>query len=152
MCPAISSVSRTSFLFQTHLKAKEKRVNSGWMSKSAINGSAWAEMSEAQKIEAVRERRATLKEAVEGLLDGPDKLRKACAEFLTHTDACFKELPDEIETDHSHFGAQSREPQEEAGQVPEESTPSLTQEELMNGGRKRRLGLPKGYVPRLYRH
>jgi hypothetical protein len=55
------------------------------MSKSAINGSAWAEMSEAQKIEVVREGRATLKEAVEGLLDGPEKLRKAGAEFLaTH--------------------------------------------------------------------
>jgi hypothetical protein len=29
-------------------------------------------MSEAQKIEVVGEGRATLKEAVEGLLDGPD--------------------------------------------------------------------------------
>ena len=122
------------------------------MSQLAINGSAWAEMSEAQKIEAVREGRATLKEAVEGLLDGPDKLRKACTEFLTHTDASFKKLPNKIETDNPRFNAQSREHEEETGPAPEESTPSLTQEELMNGARKRRLGLPKGYVPRLHRH
>ena len=122
------------------------------MSKSAINGSLWAEMSEVQKIEAVRESRATLKEAVEGLLDGNDELRKACTEFLARADACFKELPDEIETDHAQSAGQSRDPEEEAGQTPEESTPNLTPEELMNGGRKRRLGLPKGYVPRLYRH
>jgi hypothetical protein len=122
------------------------------MSKSAINGSAWAEMSEAQKIEAVREGRATLKEAVEGLLDGPDKLRKACAEFLARTDACFKELPDEIETDHTRSAAQSRDPEEETGQMAEETNSNLTQDELMNGARKRRLGLPKGYVPPAYRH
>ena len=117
------------------------------MSKSAISGFVWAEMSEAQRIEAVLEGRATLKEAVEGLLDGNDKLRKACTEFLARTDACFKELPD-----HSQSVGQSQEPKEDAGQTPAESTPNLTQEELMNGGRKRRLGLPKGYVPRLHRH
>jgi len=41
------------------------------MSKSAISGSVWAEMSEAQRIESVREGCATLKQMVEGLLDGP---------------------------------------------------------------------------------
>ena len=121
------------------------------MSKSAVNGSLWAEMSEAQKIEVVREGRATLKEAVEGLLDGNDELRKACAYFLARPDACFMEFRDEIETDHTQSAGPSLEPEEDAGQTPEESTPNLTQEELLNGNRKRRLGLPKGYVPRLYR-
>jgi hypothetical protein len=122
------------------------------MSKSAISGSAWAEMSEAQKIDAVCEGRATLKESVEGLLDGSDKLRRACAEFLAQTDSCFKELPDEIETDLSQAAVKSRGPAEETGQMAEETNSNLTQDELMNGARKRRLGLPKGYVPPAYRH
>jgi len=42
-------------------------------------------MSEAQRIETVREGRATLREMVEGLLDGPDQLREAVQEvFVSH--------------------------------------------------------------------
>jgi hypothetical protein len=73
-------------------------------------------------------------------------------EFLARTDDCFKELPDEIETDHSRSAAQSRDPEEETGQMAEETNSNLTQDELMNGVRKRRLGLPKGDVPPAYRH
>src|SRR3990172_757406 len=63
------------------------------MSKSAIDEASWAELSPAQKADAVREGRATLKQMTAGLLDGPDILRNACCEFLLHTDASFEDLP-----------------------------------------------------------
>jgi hypothetical protein len=55
-----------------------------------------AEMSEAQRIESVREGRATLKEMVEGLLDDPDKLREVCRKLLVRTDVCVKEASELI--------------------------------------------------------
>jgi len=63
------------------------------MSKSAIDEASWAELTPAQKADAVREGRATLKQMTAGLLDGPDILRNACCEFLLHTDASFEDLP-----------------------------------------------------------
>ena len=122
------------------------------MSKSAISGAVWAEMSEAQRIESVRDRRATLKEMVEGLLDGPDKLRKACREFLAHTDVCLEEIQFETETDPRQPEQPGRNPKEEAGRSKEESISDRPQGVLMDGARKRRMGLPEGYVPRPHRH
>ena len=122
------------------------------MSKSAINGSAWAEMSEAQKIEAVREGRATLKQMVEGLLDGPNKLREACRKFLAHTDVCLERVQVETEIDPGQPEQPGRNPDEEAGPSKEESIPDDPHGVLADGARKRRQGLPEGYVPRLYRH
>lgn len=112
----------------------------------------WAEMSEAQRIESVREGRATLKEMVEGLLDGPDKLREACRQFLIRTDVCLRELQVESGTDHGQPEQPGRNPEEEAGQSKEESIPDDTHGVLVDGARKRRLGLPEGYVPRPHRH
>lgn len=63
------------------------------MSKSAIDEASWTELTPAQKADAVREGRATLKQMTAGLLDGPDVLRNACCEFLLHTDASFEDLP-----------------------------------------------------------
>ena len=120
------------------------------MSKSAISGSVWAEMSEAQRIESVREGRATLKQMVEGLLDGPDKLREACRKFLAHTDVCLERIQAGI--DPGQPEQPGRNSDEEAGRSKEESIPDDTHGVLMDGARKRRLGLPEGYVPRLHRH
>src|SRR5947209_10030208 len=91
------------------------------MSKSAISGSAWAEMSEGQKIEAVREGRATLKEMVEGLLDGPEKLRKTCREFLAHTDVWLEEIQFETETDPERLEQPESNSKDESDQSKEES-------------------------------
>jgi hypothetical protein len=115
------------------------------MSKLATSDSLWAEMSEAQRIETVREGRATLKEMVEGLLDGSDKLREACREFLARTDASFKEL--QIETDEE----QQLEPDVQAERAEEETISDYTHAAMMDPARKRRQGLPKGYVPKVYR-
>src|SRR2546430_4364516 len=62
------------------------------MPKPAINDSLWAEMTAAQKSEAVRAGNATLRQMAEGLLDGPDELAQACSEFLTSLGASLSEL------------------------------------------------------------
>ena len=51
-------------------------------------------MTAAQQSEAVRADRATLRQMVEGLLNGPDELGRACKQVLTRTDASLKELTD----------------------------------------------------------
>ena len=106
------------------------------MSKPAVSVSGWADLSEAQRIECVRAGEATLKEMVEGLLDGSETLRQVCKRFLLNTDVCLRqptatvELKDETHDNNS-----------------DESTSGL-----LEGARKRRQGLPEGYVPRVHRH
>jgi len=122
------------------------------MSKAAISGFVWAEMSEAQKIEAVCEGRATLKEMVEGLLDGPEKLHEACRQFLAHADVCLEQIKLEPETNSEPAEPSERNPDQEDGGTKEDSVVDDAQGVLMDGARKRRLGLPEGYVPKLHRH
>lgn len=121
------------------------------MSKSAINGYPWAEMSEAQKIESVFTGRATLKQMVEGLLDGSDKLREACRISLSHSDVCLKpgRLVDTIDSEQHELSEPN--PNQE-GETSEESMTVAAHGMVMEGARKRRQGLPEGYVPRLYKH
>lgn len=120
------------------------------MSKSAIGTGLWDEMSEAQKIEAVTTGRATLKEMVEGLLDGPSPLREACRSFLANSDVCLERIqqPEKDSLEHS-------EPTELLTELDDERS----EEELATAvhsaaidARKRRQGLPEGYVPRLHKH
>ena len=121
------------------------------MSKSAIAGSVWAEMSEAQKIESVSAGRATLREMVAGLLDGSDKLRAACRDFLANSDVCLEQIriEDASESEVTTSPGPNLEP-ESGGS--EESLPDETNAALMEGARKRRQGLPEGYVPRQHKH
>ncbi len=56
------------------------------MSESVIGDQVWAEMAEAQKIDAVVRGQATLKQMSEGLLDGSEELRRVCRDALAHTD------------------------------------------------------------------
>jgi len=108
-------------------------------------------MSEAQKIEAVSTGRATLKEMVEGLLDGQFQLREACRNFLAKSDGCLEQIqradkhnlaqsqPSELHSDHDD------ERSEEEGATAAHSA-------AIESARKRRQGLPEGYVPRLHKH
>lgn len=122
------------------------------MSKAAISGIVWAEMSEVQKIEAVCEGRATLKEMVEGLLDGPDKLREACRKFLAHADVCLEQIKLEPETSSEPAEPPERNPDQEDECAKEDSVGDDAQGMLMDGARKRGPGLPEGYVPKPHRH
>jgi len=121
------------------------------MSKSASGGSVWAEMSEAQKIETVSAGRATLKEMVAGLLDGSDKLRAACRGFLANSDVCLEQIRIEDASEPEATTATGPSLEQESGGS-EESLPAETNGALMEGARKRRQGLPEGYVPRHHKH
>lgn len=122
------------------------------MSNSAIGASSWAEMSEAQKIEAVSTGRATLKEMVEGLLDGPAQLRETCQNFLANSDVCLERIqranninceqsePSELDSDHDDQRSEA------------EKFATAAHGAAIENARKRRQGLPEGYVPRLHKH
>src|SRR5262245_44293567 len=75
------------------LKPQQKSVHScPIVPRPAINDLLWAEMTPAQRSEAVRSGYATLRQMVEGLLDGSDELQLVCREFLARTDASLNEL------------------------------------------------------------
>lgn len=121
------------------------------MSKAAISGCVWAEMSEAQKIDSVCTGRATLKQMVEGLLDGSAKLREVCRVSLANSDVCV-EPTQFADTINSGRHEPSESNQHEETETSEESMAVAAHGVVMDGARKRRQGLPEGYVPRLYKH
>jgi hypothetical protein len=100
------------------------------MSESAVRSSEWAELSEPERIQLVRAGQATLKQMVQGLLDGPDDLKCACSTFLMEADATLErravDSPNNVDGDRK-----------------------LAIE--MDGNRKRRQGLPEGYARRCNR-
>ncbi len=118
------------------------------MSKSIIGEQLWAEMTEVQKVEAVRRGSATLKHLTEGLLDGSDELRNACRECLAHIDPSLEDI---------YLDAA-------AGKVPFEKinpgfdkvikkrSSSKKKKKIFNRrDPKSRFGLPDGFKPRLQR-
>jgi|SRR6266480_892106 len=121
------------------------------MSKPAIGASVWAEMSEAQKIESVSAGRATLKEMVAGLLDGSDKLRAACRDFLANSDVCLEQIRIADASESEPTASPGPNLEQESARS-EESLPDETSGALIEGARKRRQGLPEGYVPRQHKH
>jgi hypothetical protein len=114
------------------------------MSKSVIGDHLWAEMAEGQKIEAVQRGHATLKQLSEGLLDGSERLRDSCREFLAETDPSFGNLP----VDHEQDGSASQ--IVDTGDSPRRLTKGLSR--VSGQIAKPRLGLPEGFVPRLQRY
>ncbi len=118
------------------------------MSKSIIGDEVWAEMTEGQKVEAVFAGHATLKQMSEGLLDGSEKLRNACREFLADTGPSFENLPVNPE--------QQSNPDETntVSQTADFHEPPLTRARTRHPAQtlKQRFGLPEGFVPRLQRY
>jgi hypothetical protein len=121
------------------------------MSKSAIGTGLWDEMSEAQKIEAVTTGTATLKEMVEGLLDGPSPLREACRSVLANSDVCLERIqqPEQDSLEHSEPTEPLPELDDERS---EEEIATTVHSAAIENARKRRQGLPEGYVPRQHKH
>jgi hypothetical protein len=110
-----------------------------------INGDeSWNRMTEAEKTEVVRGGRATLRQLTQGLLDGPEKLRDACRDYLVHTGTALAELP----LEGSPIDPRRRVP------IPNNPTPQLprTKSRTSHGNTKQRFGLPNGFAPRLQRH
>jgi hypothetical protein len=116
------------------------------MSRSSSGNELWAEMTEAQKLETVRNGEATLKELAAGLLDGSEELRQACGESLAHTDASLARLyiPGEV------FSA--AEPIPEPNDDPPKPLQASNKTAHETKSRHRKGGLPDGFVPRLQRY
>jgi hypothetical protein len=127
------------------LKEREKGVHFGLrMPRSAVNDSLWATMTSAQKSEAVSAGRATLRQMVAGLLDGPDDLSRSCREFLTRMDASLKELTAIDQVEQQELSETTESESLEVPIISGEGKHATTP-------KRRRLGLPRGYSPRLHR-
>jgi hypothetical protein len=129
------------------------------MSKRIIGDQLWAEMTEGQKVDAVFKGHATLKQMSEGLLDGSEKLRNACQEFLSHTSPSFENLPVAPEQQESSTistaGVRKRVLRRKT-RGPRAGSPRgvvVNRSRNRNSGPpgKQRFGLPEGFVPRLQR-
>ncbi|HEV2883855.1 MAG TPA: hypothetical protein VGW36_03300 [Pyrinomonadaceae bacterium] len=113
------------------------------MSKAIIGDQLWAEMTDAEKLQAVGKGHATLKQMSEGLLDGPEELRRACEERLAHTDPSFDNLPVTTETKVVKLSGRKK-------HSPKRRSVKAGQRQMAHAV-KQRFGLPKDFVPRLQR-
>ena len=113
------------------------------MSKAIVPDQLWAEMTDEQKIDAVVTGRATLKQMSQGLLDGSEKLRRACQESLA-------QLPPSLE----NLAVETPQDLERAIANTERLALSLPHSQKRSKKlvvRKPRFGLPDNFVPRLQR-
>ncbi len=119
------------------------------MSSGSIGDHLWAEMTEGEKVDAVYQGQATLKQVSEGLLDGSDDLRSACTEFLVHTNPSFENLV--VEDNQLNGLADALTP---AAPQRTSKTRRLTKRnaQTATAPAKQRFGLPQGFVPRLHRY
>jgi hypothetical protein len=120
------------------------------MSEQLIGDDLWAEMTDGQKLEAVSNGRASLKQIAAGLLDGSEALRHACRRFLSHTNAALENVSTAAEEERLNELAESlteaaRKQKAhvlQENQLSKRAAPHLA---------KQRFGLPEGFVPRLQR-
>lgn len=119
------------------------------MSNGSIGDQLWAEMTDGQKVDAVYQGHATLKQMSEGLLDGSDDLRNACREFLAHTDPSFENLVVDDGQLESLADALALAAQK-LGSTTRPTTKRNTRTTIATS--KQRFGLPHGFVPRLQRY
>lgn len=120
------------------------------MSEQIIGDYSWAEMTDGQKLDAVLNGRATLKQISEGLLDGSEALRNACQNVLAHTGAAFENFPAEIEAEELNelAAALTEVTRKQKAHVHDESRAT---KRVASHAAKQRFGLPEGFVPRLQR-
>jgi hypothetical protein len=117
------------------------------MERSIIGDQVWAELTEAQKIDAVVAGRATLKQMSEGLLDGSEALRNACRAYLAETTS-FDDLPDHSVTQSVEFTGAFENPAKAELKLDETRNKlRAAHDELMQ-----RLGLSKHLDPQLERY
>lgn len=112
------------------------------MSKAIVPDQLWAEMTDEQRIDAVVTGRASLKQMSQGLLDGSEKLRRACQDSLAHLPPSLENLAVETPQDMERAVAYTERP-------PLSLPPSQKLKKLVV--RKPRFGLPENFVPRLQR-
>jgi hypothetical protein len=113
------------------------------MSKAIVGDHLWAEMTEDQKIDAVITGRATLKQMSEGLLDGSERLRRACQDSLAHLAPSFENLAIDVQPDVEAENSVNNKP------APRPQRPNRKKQPKKTPGQ--RFGLPENFVPRLQR-
>lgn len=113
------------------------------MSKPIVPDQLWAEMTDEQRINAVVTGRATLKQMSQGLLDGSEKLRRACQDSLAHLPSSLENLAVEPPEAMNISVAQT--------ERPPLSLPATQKRSKKFAVRKPRFGLPENFVPRLQR-
>ena len=121
------------------------------MSERIVGDHLWAEMTEGQKLDAVVNGRATLKQISEGLLDGSEALRSACQHVLAHTGTTFENFSGAAEAEGlSELAEELTEAarKQKAHEHPEASP----MKRAVSHAAKQRFGLPEGFVPRLQRY
>jgi hypothetical protein len=114
------------------------------MSESLVGEQAWERMTESEKAEAVRQGHATLKQMTEGLLDGPERLRQACRDFLSHTGS-FDDIP--IATPSPTLPARKKVKDSKRAKR-KRSSKHRSRKHLT----KQRFGLPNDFVHRMQRY
>jgi hypothetical protein len=121
------------------------------MSEQIVGDYLWAEMTDGQKLDAVLNGRATLKQLTEGLLDGSEVLRRACQHFLAHTGAAFENFPAEADVEGLNELAETLTEAARKQKAHAHHETSTTKRAHPHAT-KQRFGLPKGFVPRLQRY
>jgi len=115
------------------------------MSKAIVGDQLWAEMTEDQKIAAVITGHATLKQMSQGLLDGTERLRRACQESLAQLAPSFENLAvDPPANIHSDISDSNTSAAQAHSRIRKRSSTKLSI-------RKQRFGLPDNFVPRMQR-
>ncbi|HEX9544907.1 MAG TPA: hypothetical protein VF955_06960 [Pyrinomonadaceae bacterium] len=120
------------------------------MSEQIIGDYLWAEMTDGQKLAAVLNGRATLKQISDGLLDGSEELRSACQHFLAHTGSTFENFP--AATEAEGLNELAEELTEAARKKAHSHVDTSTTKRAQAHTPKQRFGLPEGFVPRLQRY
>ncbi len=115
------------------------------MSKAIVGDQLWAEMTEDQKIAAVITGHATLKQMSQGLLDGTERLRRACQESLAQLAPSFENLAVDPPADsHSDISGSNASGVQAHSRIRKRISTKLS-------ARKQRFGLPDNFVPRMQR-
>ena len=119
------------------------------MSKSIIGEHLWAEITKAQKAEAVRTGHETLKQMSGGLLDGSDDLREARRDSFSNIDPSIQDISANTDakeklTDRNGLNSQDKTLKKRSFS---KSRPGISRTIKA----KARFGLPEGFAPRLHR-
>jgi hypothetical protein len=121
------------------------------MSEQIIGDDVWAEMSDGQKLAAVVNGRASLKQISAGLLDGSEALRVACQHVLAHTDAAFANVSSGAEAERLNELAEALTEAARRHKAHEQLAATSLKQASPHFA-KQRFGLPQGFVPRLQRY
>jgi hypothetical protein len=121
------------------------------MSQQIIGDDLWAEMTDGQRVDAVLNGRATLKQMSEGLLDGSEALRTACQNVMARSGDAFEHLAGEGEAEELNELAEAL-TEVARKQKAKERDEAGTAKRLASHAAKQRFGLPEGFVPRLQRY